>query len=97
VGLPEPVRQHPLVLRSGEKIHIDVAWPDIQFGLEPGHSWWHGGDLQVRKDIARDNACGEIGWFIRRLDESLRADPVATARLIKALHDSRRETFRPSS
>jgi hypothetical protein len=94
-GLPAPVRQHPLVLRSGELIHIDVAWPNIQFGLEPGHSWWHGGDLQVRKDIARDNACGELGWFIRRLDESLRADPGGTARLVKALYDSRRETFRP--
>jgi hypothetical protein len=96
IGLPEPERQHPLVLNSGEPIHLDVAWPDIQFGLEPGHSWWHGGDLQVRKDIARDNACGEIGWFIRRLDEALRADLGATARLVKALYDSRRATFRPS-
>ena len=95
VGLPEPVRQHPLVLRSGEEIHVDVAWPDIQFGLEPGHAWWHGGDLQVRKDFARDNACGEIGWFIRRLDESLRADPDGTARLVRALYDSRLATFRP--
>lgn len=95
VGLPEPLRQYPLTLPSGEVIHIDVAWPDIQFGLEPGHSWWHGGDLQVRKDTARDNACGEIGWFIRRLDEALRADLGGTARLIKSLYDARRATFHP--
>lgn len=95
IGLPEPVRQHPLVLTSGEVIRIDVAWPDIQFGLEPGHSWWHGGDLRSRADIARENACGELGWFIRRLDESLRDDLAATARLIKALYESRCATFHP--
>jgi hypothetical protein len=95
-GLPEPVRQYPLILSSGELIHLDIAWPDIQFALEPGHSWWHGGDLQVRKDIARDNACGELGWFIRRLDEALRKDLPATARLVKSLYDSRRATFHPS-
>jgi hypothetical protein len=94
-GLPEPVRQHPLILASGELIHIDVAWPHIQFGLEPGHSWWHGGDLQVRKDYARDNACGELGWFIRRLDEEQCADRRETARLVKSLYDSRTATFWP--
>jgi hypothetical protein len=95
-GLPEPARQHPLVLPSGEPIHIDVAWPHIQFGLEPGHSWWHGGDLQVRKDYARDNACGELGWFIRRLDEVQCADRAGTARLVKSLYDRRTTTFRPA-
>jgi hypothetical protein len=97
VGLPEPERQFPLMLLSGELVHIDVAWPDIQFGLEPGHSWWHGGDVKVRSDIARDNGCGELGWFIRRLDESLRADLEGTARLVKALYDARCATFRPRS
>ena len=36
VGLPDPVRQYPLVLRSGETIHIDIAWPGKCLGLEPG-------------------------------------------------------------
>lgn len=97
VGLPEPQRQHPVVLRSGETIHIDVAWPDILFGLEPGDSWWHGGDIKVRADMARDNACGELGWLIRRLDESLRADRRETARLVKALYDARLANFRPTA
>ena len=52
-GLPEPVRQHPLRLLNGDLIHIDMAWPDVRFGLEPGHTWWHGGDLKMRSDQAR--------------------------------------------
>ena len=96
VGLPEPERQHPLILLSGELIHIDVAWPSIQFGLEPGHSWWHGGNLRMHADIARDNACGELGWFIRRLEEDFRRDLQAGARLVKSLYDARLATFRPA-
>ena len=94
-GLPEPERQHPLTLPSGELVHIDVAWTHIQFGLEPGHSWWHGGDLQVRKDYARDNACGEIGWFIRRLDEKQCNDRQEAVRVVKSLYESRTATFHP--
>ena len=96
VGLPEPERQHPLVLLNGELIHIDIAWPAIQFGLEPGHSWWHGGNRRMHADIARDNACGEIGWYIRRLEEDFRRDLPAGARLIRSLYDARRATFRPA-
>ena len=28
-GLPNPVRQHPLVLLTGELVHLDIAWPDV--------------------------------------------------------------------
>ncbi len=28
VGLPTPKRQHPLLLATGELIHLDLAWPD---------------------------------------------------------------------
>ena len=28
-GLPIPVRQHPIRLRIGETVHIDIAWPEI--------------------------------------------------------------------
>ena len=94
VGLPEPERQYPLVLPSDELIHVDIAWPAIQFGLEPGHSWWHGGNVRMNADIARDNACGELGWFIRRLEEDFRSDLHAGAQLVKSLYDARLATFR---
>ena len=78
-GLPDPVRQLPLILPSGELIHVDVAWPDVRLGVEPGDSWWHGGDLRQRADQARDRACDEIGWRIVRADESVRDDLAASA------------------
>ena len=90
VGLPEPARQHPVSLLTGEVVHIGVAWPDVRFGVEPGHSWWHGGDLKQRADMARDRACGEVGWDIKRFDEAMRADPMAAARQIKNIYRQRR-------
>jgi hypothetical protein len=90
VGLPEPQRQYPVRLLSGEIVHIDVAWPDVCLGIEPGHSWWHGGDLKQRADQDRDRACGEVGWDIKRFDESMGQDPMASARQIKRLYEQRR-------
>ena len=73
-GLPEPERQYPVTLATGEVVHLDLAWPDAQLAVEPGHSWWHGGDLKARADFARDRACGEVGWHVMRYDESARDD-----------------------
>ena len=68
-GLPEPLRQHPLILLNGELIHVDVAWEQARLGLEPGHTFWHSGDEKQRSDHSRDRACDEIGWRILRFDE----------------------------
>ncbi len=93
-GLPEPERQLPLTLRSGETIHIDVAWPDARLGVEPGHSWWHGGDLGQRADQARDRACDEVGWRIIRKDESLRQDLAGFGLQLRIIYDERRRSLR---
>lgn len=69
-GLPQPERQHPLRLRTGVLIHLDIAWPDMRLALEPGHSWWHGGDRAQRDDQDRDRRCAELGWQVLRYDES---------------------------
>lgn len=71
LGLPEPQRQHPLLLASGELVHLDIAWSGATLAVEPGHSWWHGGDLATRRDQQRDNACGRLGLArhaLRRVD-----------------------------
>ena len=93
-GLPEPERQHPVTLRSGEVIHVDLAWPRTRLGVEPGHSWWHGGDLRKRADEARDRACDEIGWRIVRHDESLRDELAAFGRQVRIIHDERLRSLR---
>lgn len=91
VGLPTPIRQLPLTLRSGETIHLDIAWPDVRLAVEPGHSWWHGGDLRQRADQTRDRACALIGWLVVRYDEDAARDPAATARELHALYRRRAE------
>jgi len=93
-GLPEPDRQVALTLRSGEMIHLDVAWPQVRLGVEPGHSWWHGGDLRQRADQARDRACDEIGWRIVRCDESVRDELVRFGLQLKIIYDERARSLR---
>ena len=89
VGLPSPKRQHPLLLATGELIHLDLAWPDARLAVEPGHSWWHGGDLRQRLDQARDRACNVVGWQIERYDEAAQADPWGTAKELLAIYRRR--------
>ncbi len=92
-GLPRPERQHPVRLLTGETIHIDIAWPQVRLGVEPGASWWHGGDLGQRRDQARDRACGEVGWMIVRHDESMAVDPSTAARQLRTIYASRVASF----
>ena len=89
VGLPEPVRQHPLSLPSGERIHLDIAWPNVRLAVEPGAGRWHNGALQQRRDYARDRFCSEQGWHVVRFDESLSDDPMAAARQVHRIYRSR--------
>ena len=84
-GLPTPVRQHPLTLLTGELIHLDIAWPSVCFAVEPGHSWWHGGDLRMAADYERDRACGEVGWHVVRFDQSMRQDLRASGQQLRRL------------
>ena len=88
-GVPEPVRQHQLVLATGVTISIDIAWPDIRLAVEPGDSWWHGGNDAQRRDQARDRACNEVGWQVVRFDQTLRTDPDAAARQVARIHRQR--------
>jgi hypothetical protein len=96
LGLPTPDRQFPVDLPTGERIHLDIAWPAIRFAVEPGAGWWHGGDLGQRRDQARDRSCGEIGWHVVRFDESMRADLVGSARQVARIHRRRAADLRNS-
>jgi hypothetical protein len=96
-GLPDPVRQHALTLRTGDVIHLDVAWPEIRLAIEPGHTWWHGGDLRMRADQDRDRACAELGWLIVRYDESVRTrSPRAAASQLALIYRRRSTAVRPA-
>jgi hypothetical protein len=87
--LPPVVRQFELTIPSGEVVKLDIAWPDIRLAVEPGSSWFHGGDAAQARDHDRDLGCNEVGWMIVRLDESFRLDPAAAARRIRKVHLAR--------
>jgi hypothetical protein len=94
-GLPEPERQHPLTLRNGITIHIDLAWPDVRLGIEPGHSWWHGGDQRSRADQARIRGCSALGWLIIPYDESAPDHGEAIVNELVEIYRERVRTFLP--
>lgn len=96
VHLPEPVRQYPLRVLTGQLKHVDLAWPDIRYGVEPGHSWWHGGDLGQRRTQARQREFEEIGWQVTYFDESMSADKRAAGRQIRRIYDARQALLRPA-
>jgi hypothetical protein len=89
-GLPEPQKQHPVTLQSGDTIHVDLAWPDVMLGLEPGHSWWHGGDLKQGKDQARSRAANVVGWELMFFDELALADMATVTSDIVSTYATRR-------
>jgi very-short-patch-repair endonuclease len=93
LGLPRPERQHPLVIPSGETVHLDIAWPAIRLAVEPGSSWFHGGDDAQRKDQDRDRACAEVGWMVVRFDETMRNDLAAASRQVARIHARRSADF----
>lgn len=93
-GLPPPQRQYPLTLPNGEVIHLDIAWPDVQLAVEPGHRAFHSGSLAVRRDQGRDRACVELGWQVVRFDESIHTDFAAAARQVRRIYTSLQSTRR---
>ncbi len=94
IGLPDPHRQHPLRLADGQLIHLDIAWPELRLAVEPGHTWWHGGDAAMRADAARDRACGRLGWLVLRYDEESRQNLRRLAREVRAIFETRRRQLR---
>jgi len=88
-GLPTPERQYPVRLLNGTTIHLDFAWPAVKYSVEPGHSWWHGGDDGQRADQARDRKLGEVGWMNTRFDEKMRGNLEAAAREIGNIYRTR--------
>lgn len=86
-GLPEPEKQHRVVLDDGP-VHLDLAWPREKLNVEPGHSVYHDGHrISAERDAARDAALRRLGWTVIRFNEQRRRDLVGVAREIaRELH-----------
>ncbi len=90
LGVPAPVRQHPIELARGRDVHPDLAWPDLRLAIEVDHVSWHGGRLDSTYDKWRDRQLRLRGWEVDRVtDTDLRDHRAATVRDVRALYDRR--------
>lgn len=68
-GIPVVRQADPLTLPNGRRIHIDLAVPDLRWGIEidlhPDHLLLDG----TAQDKRRDRQCHLIGWQIERVTE----------------------------
>lgn len=62
-GLPPPVPQYPVTVRSGRVLHPDLAWPEYRVALEYDGAH-HADPDQMRLDRQRLNAFTAAGWLV---------------------------------
>ena len=61
-GLEEPVLQHVVILPSGRKVRIDLAWPVWWLGVEIDGHGYHATRSERAYDAERDNELSLMGW-----------------------------------
>lgn len=90
IGLPEPVKQFEV--RDGEFLaFIDLAWPDIKWGIECDSLAFHSGKRAHEWDRRRRRGLRLRGWELAEVtydDVNLR--PVPTGRELRELYELRR-------
>jgi very-short-patch-repair endonuclease len=64
-GLPEPARQHEVVVH-GERFRIDIAYPELRIAIEGDGFGVHTEREQFERDHARQNLLVLDGWLILR-------------------------------
>ncbi len=63
-GLPTPIRNYRITLRTGKRREIDVAWPQFRIGLE-AQSWqFHSNPSDWGRTMVRDRELSANGWVI---------------------------------
>jgi very-short-patch-repair endonuclease len=70
-GLPTAVQQHPVTLRSGRTVYLDLAYTDCRLDIEVDHSKWHGTTSAAERDRARDNGLARMVWERLRFTERM--------------------------
>jgi hypothetical protein len=62
-GLPPPVPQYPVPVRSGRVLHPDLAWPRHRVALEYDGAY-HAEPDRLHLDRQRLNALTDAGWLV---------------------------------
>jgi very-short-patch-repair endonuclease len=87
-GLPEPVRQHA-VLVGGERRFIDIAYPQARLALEYDGNDPHTRVERFESDRSRQNGLVLLGWTILRYTHrELRDRPHRVIHQIRSFLDS---------
>jgi very-short-patch-repair endonuclease len=66
-GLPEPIAQCPVLLPTGQTIHLDFGWPEWRVGIEVDDPAWHAGAASSHRDGFRDRKASTVGWAVSRV------------------------------
>jgi hypothetical protein len=79
-GVPAPVSQFEVVLPSGKRARLDLAWPRVKVAVEydgPEHRTITG----QNRDAFRNEGLDELGWDVLHVTSAMVLDPVAADRL----------------
>lgn len=89
-GLPEPLRQYPLLTPIG-KLYLDLCLPDLLINIEIDGRDGHLSDSDRQRDLRRDACSVALGWLVLRLTKRrLDREPEVVAAEIRAVIDRRR-------
>lgn len=69
-GLPHPVLQHRVRLRSGRAYRIDLAYPDLKIAVELDGWRYHHTRVAFEDDRSRANELAAEGWVVIRFTAS---------------------------
>jgi very-short-patch-repair endonuclease len=78
--VPAPVSQFEVVLPSGKRARLDLAWPDALVAVEydgPEHRTITG----QNRDAFRDEGLDALGWEVVHVTSAMVLDPRAADRL----------------
>lgn len=93
-----PVLQHEVRVRSGKRYRLDMAWPELQLGLECHSRRYHFGPLKEAADHTRDLEMAGAGWELLYMTWEHRRDPSVFLPLLRQTLSTRAQQLgRPAA
>ena len=87
--LPPPSLQHPVLLHGGRTARIDIAWPEVKWGIECHSRRYHFGAARSEADHDRDHQLAMAGWQVTYLTWHQLQDPDYVIELARTMHAQR--------
>lgn len=84
-GLPRPHLGHQVDAGGSSRVELDLAYPEVQLGIEVDGNRWHRTPDQKRYDEIRQNRLTAVGWGVLRFGEQqLDRTPKLVVRAVRA-------------